>query len=68
MSKLQDKLDGTVWLEGGCASWYLDAKGRATTLWPSTTLAFARQAKFLPQEYLLTRRPSAPAPDARAAE
>jgi hypothetical protein len=24
----------TVWLTGGCGSWYLDAKGRNTTLWP----------------------------------
>ena len=32
----------TVWNTGGCASWYLDAHGRNTTLWPRTTFAFRR--------------------------
>src|SRR5206468_1441149 len=31
--RIQAKMEGTVWTEGGCASWYLDAKGRNTTLW-----------------------------------
>ena len=26
---------GTVWLAGGCRSWYLDPTGRNSTLWPS---------------------------------
>ena len=30
----------TVWTTGGCASWYLDAHGNNTTLWPRTTFAF----------------------------
>ena len=30
----------TVWSTGGCASWYLDAHGRNTTLWPRTTFKF----------------------------
>ena len=30
----------TVWSTGGCASWYLDAHGRNTTLWPRTTFTF----------------------------
>jgi cation diffusion facilitator CzcD-associated flavoprotein CzcO len=37
---LQRRLDGTVWNSGGCRSWYLDASGRNTTLWPSFTFAF----------------------------
>ncbi len=32
----------TVWSTGGCASWYLDAHGRNTVLWPRTTVAFRR--------------------------
>ncbi len=59
MDMLQAKMEGTVWMEGGCASWYLDAKGRATTLWPGTTLEFRRRAKFIPGEYTLTRRADA---------
>jgi cation diffusion facilitator CzcD-associated flavoprotein CzcO len=31
---LQERLRGTVWDQGGCASWYLDDTGRNTTLWP----------------------------------
>ena len=30
----------TVWSTGGCASWYLDAHGRNTTLWPRATFTF----------------------------
>jgi cation diffusion facilitator CzcD-associated flavoprotein CzcO len=68
MERLQSDLEGTVWIEGGCASWYLDAKGRATTLWPGTTLSFRRAAKFLPSEYQLSHRSLPPQPDAFAAE
>jgi len=30
----------TIWTTGGCASWYLDAHGRNTTLWPGFTFTF----------------------------
>jgi len=30
----------TVWTSGGCASWYLDSRGRNTTLWPRLGVAF----------------------------
>ena len=30
----------TVWTTGGCASWYLDERGRNTTLWPGFTFKF----------------------------
>lgn len=44
---LQDDLKGTVWNSGGCSSWYLDAAGRNTTLWPTFTLPFRRRlARF----------------------
>ncbi len=29
------RMAGTVWLAGGCRSWYLDATGRNSALWPS---------------------------------
>ena len=40
---IQHKLERTVWNSGGCQSWYLDAKGRNTTLWPTFTFEFMRQ-------------------------
>jgi cation diffusion facilitator CzcD-associated flavoprotein CzcO len=33
---------GTVWLAGGCASWYLDEHGHNTTLWPDFTFRFRK--------------------------
>jgi hypothetical protein len=57
---------GTVWTAGGCASWYLDAHGRNTTLWPGSSWWFRRATRrFDPAEYLL--RPAG-ARDPRATE
>ena len=39
---VQRRMKRTVWNTGGCASWYLDAHGRNTTLWPRTTFTFRR--------------------------
>src|SRR5699024_11102200 len=30
-------MEGTVWVTGGCDSWYLNEEGRNTTLWPPFT-------------------------------
>jgi cation diffusion facilitator CzcD-associated flavoprotein CzcO len=43
--RLQQKLAGTVWNAGGCASWYLDAAGRNTTLWPTFTFRYRHQVR-----------------------
>lgn len=37
---LQQRMQRTVWNTGGCASWYIDSRGRNTTLWPRTTFKF----------------------------
>ncbi|BCJ36584.1 flavin-binding monooxygenase [Actinocatenispora thailandica] len=51
---LQRRLGSTVWNTGGCASWYLDANGRNTTLWPSFTWRFRRLTRnFDPRGYHL---------------
>ncbi|WP_330228715.1 NAD(P)/FAD-dependent oxidoreductase [Nocardia sp. NBC_00508] len=42
---LQAKLAGSVWLTGGCSSWYLDKHGNNTTLWPDFTFEFRRQTR-----------------------
>lgn len=52
-TELQQKMQGTVWLSG-CASWYLDARGRNTTLWPGFTFDFWHKTRhFDPQNYTL---------------
>lgn len=42
---LQRRMRRTVWNAGGCASWYLDARGRNTTLWPDFTWRFRRRTR-----------------------
>ncbi|RBY85532.1 NAD(P)/FAD-dependent oxidoreductase [Blastococcus sp. TF02A-30] len=44
------KSKGTVWLAGGCASWYLDRHGHNTTLWPDFTFRFRRLTRTLDRE------------------
>jgi cation diffusion facilitator CzcD-associated flavoprotein CzcO len=41
--RLQRALAGTVWNTGGCSSWYLDANGRNTTIWPTFTFTFHKE-------------------------
>jgi cation diffusion facilitator CzcD-associated flavoprotein CzcO len=54
---IQARMDGTVWLEGGCSSWYLDANGRNTSLWPDFSFKFARALRrFEPAEHLTAPR------------
>jgi cation diffusion facilitator CzcD-associated flavoprotein CzcO len=38
--RVQERMKRTVWNTGGCTSWYLDANGRNTTVWPGTTTEF----------------------------
>ena len=52
---LQQRMKRTVWTVGGCDSWYLDAHGKNTTLWPRSTIAFRRRlSAFDPDAYTLT--------------
>lgn len=37
---LQEKLKNSVWQKGGCHSWYQDAKGNNTSLWPDFTWVY----------------------------
>lgn len=54
VAELDRRMAGTVWTAGGCASWYLDASGRNSTLWPGYTWQFRRRvAPFDPAEYRL---------------
>ncbi len=50
--RVQARLAHSVWVEGGCGSWYLDHLGRNTTLWPDHTWRFRRLTRhFHPGEY-----------------
>lgn len=42
---LQARMATAVW-QTGCQSWYINAAGKNTTLWPGFTFAFRRQTKF----------------------
>ena len=46
---LQRKLAPSVWNSGGCRSWYLNAQGRNTTLWPDFTFRFRREVRRFDQ-------------------
>ena len=54
--RLVAKLDrGTVWTDGGCSSWYLDATGRNANIWPGSTIGYQRRARrFVPGDHVLT--------------
>jgi cation diffusion facilitator CzcD-associated flavoprotein CzcO len=59
--EVQRRSQGTVWLSGGCSSWYLDEAGRNTTLWPDYAYRFAAAlSSFRPEEHAFTpaRRPA----------
>jgi len=52
---VQRKMRRTVWVTGGCKSWYLDSDGRNVALWPDFTWVYARQTRrFDPSNYSLT--------------
>jgi cation diffusion facilitator CzcD-associated flavoprotein CzcO len=52
---LQRRMQRTVWVRGGCDSWYLDEHGRNTTLWPRSTADFIRRlARFDTDAYTLS--------------
>jgi cation diffusion facilitator CzcD-associated flavoprotein CzcO len=53
--RLQADMEGTAWTSGGCTSWYLDHRGRNTTLWPGPTWRFRQLTRrFHPADYSVT--------------
>jgi cation diffusion facilitator CzcD-associated flavoprotein CzcO len=44
-ARVQERMKRTVWNTGGCTSWYLDASGRNTTVWPGTTAEFRKATR-----------------------
>jgi cation diffusion facilitator CzcD-associated flavoprotein CzcO len=45
LDRIQARMTDSIWQAGGCRSWYLDANGRNTTLWPDSVLAYRRSAR-----------------------
>lgn len=57
VSMVDRRMAGTVWLRGGCRSWYLDAGGRNSTLWPGYTFSYRRRTRrFDPAAHLVDVR------------
>ncbi|WP_030377413.1 MULTISPECIES: flavin-containing monooxygenase [unclassified Streptomyces] len=57
--RVQERMKRTVWNTGGCTSWYLDANGRNTTIWPGTTGEFRRATRHVDlAEYDVLRAPA----------
>ena len=69
VANVDRKMRRTVWLAGGCRSWYLDSTGRNFTLWPGFTFSFrSRVQKFDPSEYLCETEPKAAVQGSATAE
>jgi cation diffusion facilitator CzcD-associated flavoprotein CzcO len=50
---IQGELGNTVW-ESGCTSWYMDAQGRNSTIWPEFTVSYWRRTRRLdPADFVL---------------
>ena len=60
VGEVDRRMRGSVWVSGGCSSWYLDRTGRNSTLWPDSSWRYSRRAaRFVAAEY--TRAPAAAA-------
>ncbi len=42
IDELKRKLAGTVWQDGGCASWYKDEHGFVSTIWPGSAASYQK--------------------------
>lgn len=56
---IEKMMKGTVWVAGGCSSWYLDETGRNSSLWPSFTFSFAAMASTVNEAHYQGRRVTA---------
>jgi hypothetical protein len=53
MDNVHEVAEGTVWLDGGCRSWYVDGRsGRLTVIWPDFPHIFREDlSRFHPERY-----------------
>ena len=61
MGEIDRRSASTVWLTGGCSSWYVDDRSdRLTLLWPDFAFAFRDEVgTFVPRGYRVSRTPVA---------
>ncbi|HET8863202.1 MAG TPA: 4-hydroxyacetophenone monooxygenase, partial [Solirubrobacterales bacterium] len=58
-AEVQSRLAGTVWNAGGCMSYYLDANGRNSTMFPGSTFELRRRLGRFDLADYATRVPEA---------
>jgi cation diffusion facilitator CzcD-associated flavoprotein CzcO len=62
---LDQMTEGTVWVSGGCSSYYIDRNGRNSTIWPTFTWPFRQRTReFDEAAYALGAPTSEPVPAA----
>jgi cation diffusion facilitator CzcD-associated flavoprotein CzcO len=62
-AEVQSRLAGTVWNAGGCMSYYLDANGRNSTMFPGSTFELRRRlGRFDLADYAVRTPEPEPAP------
>ena len=62
VARIERMMRGTVWVAGGCESWYLDETGRNSSIWPGFTFSYARAASQVTEGDYAWRRLTAKAP------
>ena len=65
--RVRQMLSGTVFVTGGCTSWYLDKSGQASAAWPSTARRYRRWTRrFDIENYHTSSRTARPTKDQTA--
>ncbi|MYR06646.1 FAD-dependent oxidoreductase [Gordonia sp. SID5947] len=53
-ARMDADLAGTVWNSGGCSSWYMDASGRNSVMWPTFTRTYRKMmSQFDPADHMV---------------
>lgn len=60
-ARIDKALSTTVWNAGGCSSWYFDATGRNSAMWPTFTWTFRRLTRRFDVASYTTERARVPA-------
>ncbi len=56
LARIEKMMRGTVWVAGGCESWYLDETGRNSSIWPGFTFSYAQAASKVAEKDYAGRR------------
>jgi cation diffusion facilitator CzcD-associated flavoprotein CzcO len=57
VADIDARLASTVWNSGGCGSWYFDATGRNSVMWPTYTATYRRMmSRFAPGDHTISVR------------